>query len=501
MSVMAIQRFHVMDKINSLSRLAGVRALIIGDVMLDRYRYGSVERISPEAPVPVFKPVREKSMLGGAGNVAANLKAFGCDVKFVSRIGCDSGGKKIREMTSDIGVDARFLQQTGFDTIVKTRLIAGNNHLLRIDTETSCEIDDRSAGAALESCFDFLDDVDVVLLSDYAKGLLSGKMCRAVISECKKRGKKVIVDPKGCDYSKYIGAFLVKPNLKELSEVSGRSFVPSASHFTDDIADAARLLARKTKIGGVLVTLSEHGMLYVPASVSKKVVYLPTKAKEVFDVSGAGDTVLAAIGAALGAGFDMSESMQIANSASSVVVSKLGTATASIDEICNVMSESSAGVIGGRIVSFDLIGDIVDRLKGSGQTIGFTNGCFDCLHLGHLRSLREAKSMCDVLVVGVNSDDWIKSHKGQNRPIQSQETRISVLASLSCVDYIVVFDDETAVPLVRRVRPDVIAKEGYSLKDWPEGRLVRSMGGKAVVLKRVDGYSTTEIVNKMRCNR
>ena len=487
-----------MNRINNLSQFVGVRVLVVGDIMLDCYKYGTVRRISPEAPVPVFEPKREKSMLGGAGNVAANLTALGCVVNLVSRVGNDSFAKNVREIIAHLGVKACLVRQSGVDTIVKTRFIAGNNQLLRVDAEMSHGIDSKLAVVATETCLDFLDDVDIVLLSDYAKGFLSDNMCREVISECIKRGKKVIVDPKGRDFSKYSGAFLVKPNLKELSEVVGRSFDSSSIRFIDDVKETARKLARKIKVGGILVTLSEHGMLYAPASNTQKAVYLRTKAKEVFDVSGAGDTVLASIGAALGAGFDISEAMQIASAASSVVVSKLGTATANINEIYTVLSESSMSAIESKIVSFDSIGDVVKSLKDNGQIVGFTNGCFDCLHYGHLHSLLEAKSLCDVLVVGVNSDDWIKRHKGMDRPIQDQKTRLSILASLSCIDYIVTFDDETAVPLVKRIRPNIIAKEGYAFKDWPEGRFVKSIGGKAVVLKRVDGYSTTESVNKMR---
>ena len=482
-----------------LNRLAGVHVLALGDIMLDRYNYGSVERISPEAPVPIFRPIREKNMLGGVGNVAANLASLGCEVNLVSRIGNDREGKLIASMASSIGVNARLLHQKGVATIVKTRLIAGNNHLLRIDSETFSEIDAINADLVLDTVVDLIDDADIVLLSDYAKGFLTSRLCAAVITECKRHDKRVVVDPKGNNYEKYCGSFLVKPNLRELSQVTGRMFLSSSASFIDDVAESARLLARQIGVDGVLVTLSEHGMLYAPSASSKKSLQMPTKAKEVFDVSGAGDTVLAALGAALGAGFDVYQSMQIANVASSVVVSKLGTATASLNEVGMALSASSTCAEESKLVAADNISKVVRRLRKDGKTVGFTNGCFDCCHLGHLRSLQEAKAKCDVLIVGVNSDDWIRDHKGPERPIQDQKTRVALLTSLSCVDYVVVFSDETALPLVKMIRPDVIAKEGYALKDWPEGRYVRSIGGKAISLRRIAGYSTSEIANKMKC--
>lgn len=482
----------------NLNKLQGVHVLAVGDIMLDRFEYGSVERISPEAPVPVFRPLREKSMLGGIGNVAANLAALGCTVDLVARIGKDKDGKTLSEMATSIGANTHFLCQPEVTTIVKTRLIAGNNHLLRIDTEDIRELDDKFADLTVDTCLDIIDKADIVLLSDYAKGFLTKRLCQNLIAICKKRGKRVIVDPKGTDYTKYKGAFLVKPNLKELKLATGKSFSPSSSHFLKDVAMAANSLSRKIGVGGTLVTLSEHGMLYVPASQNAKPLHLPTIAKEVFDVSGAGDTALATLGAALGAGCDIATAMGIANAASSVVVSKLGTATANLDEIGSALSKSHSRSAERKIVPFDTIAEIAYKLRQDGKVIGFTNGCFDCCHLGHLQSLHDAKTHCDILIVGVNSDDWIRKHKGADRPIQDQQTRTALLAALECVDYVVVFNDETALGLVKRIKPDVIAKEGYALKDWPEGRFVRNAGGKAVTLKRVAGYSTTLIAAKLK---
>lgn len=487
-----------MKKTMYLSKLSNVNILTIGDIMLDCYEYGIIDRISPEAPVPIFKPTHKKNMLGGVGNVAANLICLGCSVHLFSRIGQDNDGELITQISNSMGIKTNLMRQINTPTTIKKRLIANNNHILRIDNEIIHPIDAKSFSIITNSCTNILNHIDIAILSDYAKGLLSEKLCKTIISKCRKQNIKVIVDPKGSDYSKYSGAFLIKPNLKELSQATGKVFDTSSPSFLDDVTINARLLAKKIKVGNILVTLSEYGMLYVPASHLKKPLHLPTKAKEVFDVSGAGDTVIATLGAALGAGFDIADAMLIANTAASIVVSKLGTATTSINEIALLLSKSSDSTCDRKITSIGTLKNIVKTLRNKGKIIGFTNGCFDCCHLGHLSSLQEAKSLCDVLIVGVNSDKWIKKHKGADRPIQNQETRTKLLASLEYVDYVLTFDENTALPLVKQIRPDIIAKEGYTLNNWPEGQFVRDIGGKAIVLKRIPGYSTTEIISKLK---
>lgn len=480
----------------TLSKIKGTKILVIGDIMLDTYEHGQVKRISPEAPVPIFKPLQEKHMLGGVGNVAANLAALGCTVRLVARIGRDAAGKTITTLTDNLNIQASFFYQPGCPTTVKTRLIADNHHLLRIDAEDVHPISDTVRKMAEQACLKALGKVDIVLLSDYDKGLLTPKLCRSIISACNKCGKKVIVDPKGNDYSKYSGAFLVKPNLKELALVSGENFDSSSPKLLNHVTATARSLAKKLNTNSILVTLSEHGMVNVPI-VSEEPFHLPTKAHEVFDVSGAGDTALASLGAAIGAGFSMHDAMRIANTASGIAVGKLGTTTVRIDELEKALSENAATADRKIITPRELCG-IIRQLKKNGRKIGFTNGCFDCCHLGHLRSLQAAKSLCDVLVVGVNSDNWIRKHKGEGRPIQDELTRTTLLASLEFVDYVVVFESETALPLVRTIRPAVIAKEGYALKDWPEGQFVRSTGGEAIHLQRIEGYSTTGLLGKVK---
>ena len=488
-----------------MSPFSKVKVFAAGDLMLDRFEYGKVARISPEAPVPVFRFVREKTMLGGVGNVAANLLALGCRVTLSGAVGSDAAGEEVVRLAGEAGADAVFARPRGFQTIVKTRLIAGNNHLLRVDQESDFAAE--ALPAAVEArCAKAIAASDVVLLSDYAKGFLSGPVCRGLIRLARKARRPVFIDPKGTDWERYRGATLVKPNLKELSLVCGREFDPSSPRFLADVASSARDLCSRFGLKGVLVTLSEHGMLLAFRS-KPSYLHVPTEAREVFDVSGAGDTALAAFGAAVGAGRSPEEALHIANAASGIVVSKLGTATVTYAELEKATSPrtasprpcASAGVAepSAKIVRADEIGGIVAKLRAEGRRIGFTNGCFDCCHLGHLYSLFEAKKLCDVLVVGVNSDDSVRRHKGPTRPIQDETTRATLLASLECVDYVVVFDDDVPVALVKAVRPDVIAKEGYPLSKWPEGRLVKRLGGEAVRLKRLEGHSTTELVKRM----
>lgn len=486
--------------------LKEVKVFVAGDLMLDRFEYGKVSRISPEAPVPVFRFEREKQMLGGVGNVAANLLALGCRVTLAGVVGRDVAGQSIRDLVAESCATSAIKVDPRFQTVVKTRLIAGNNHLLRADQERD-DVAVQLSPALRKRYATFISKANVVLLSDYAKGFLSAANCRAIISSAKAAKKPVLVDPKGVDWDKYRGATLVKPNLKEFAQVCGRNFDAKTPAGRDDLIVAARRICRRFGIHNLLITLSEHGMLLVPSSVSQDAEYVPTEVREVFDVSGAGDTALAAFGAAVGAGQSMHIALRMANVASGIVVSKLGTATVSREELAAAMgavaerdSSDPFSSLRGKVVSAKEIAKVVERERMKGRRIGFTNGCFDCLHLGHLYSLIEAKKNCDVLVVGLNSDASVRRHKGPSRPIQDERTRAMNLAANSLVDYVVVFDEDVPLEIVKAVRPDVIAKEGYPLPKWPEGRLVKKLGGQAIVLKRLPGYSTSGLVDKMNAN-
>lgn len=489
---------------NYTENFCKVKALVIGDIMLDRFVYGTIDRISPEAPVPVFKFKNEKTMLGGAGNVAANLVSLGVHSEFLGIIGKDEAGRKLSKLLNKIGVHSHLLRLSDYPTIVKTRLIAGSNHLARVDQEEILPIIEHLLPRYKKILLKAINKVDIVLISDYNKGLLTSITTPMIIEICKQFNKPVIVDPKGNDYSKYRGATLIKPNLKEFGEATGQKYNPKDQDFSTKVENEASLLIKKLEIKNLLVTLSEYGMLHISAEDPKQITQIPTQAKEVFDVSGAGDTVLATIGACLGANVPIVDAMKIANVASGIVVGKLGTATVSNNELYltlkNIESNHNNNLSiahDKKIISLDEAKEIVSKLKSQGKTIGFTNGCFDCCHLGHLNSFIEAKKHCDVLIVAINSDASIKRYKGEDRPIQDEKTRSLLISSLQYVDYVIVFNEDTPLHIVEELKPNIVAKEGYTLDKWPEGRLAISYGGQAITLKRIDGYSTTNLIKKL----
>lgn len=485
-----------------IERFSTVQILCVGDLMLDTFLYGSVNRISPEAPVPVFDMRRKKQMLGGAGNVVANLASLGCRTEFIGVVGHDEQGDQVSRFLEDISCRTSLIRAKDYPTTVKTRFVAGNHHLLRADQEKPLEID-AELGAELRKALEAaVPRADVVLMSDYGKGLFTAETAGHLIALCRSAGKTVIVDPKGSDYSLYAGATLVKPNLKEFEQVTGMKLHPGSEEFQRKVVEGAKGLFDRFGIRNLLVTLSEHGMIFISGESPDSPISIPTRAREVFDVSGAGDTSLATLGASLATGATMADAMQLANIASGIVVSKLGTASVTRDELfreirsleCAQEPESPYD----RILSRERAAALVERFKRDGKTVGFTNGCFDLLHRGHLHSFMQARALCDVLVVGLNSDRSVQRLKGPTRPVQDEQTRALLLSSLEFVDYVVVFDEETALPLIDLLRPDVIAKEGYPLDKWPEGQKVVSYGGQAVQLDRLDGYSTSCLVERMR---
>lgn len=474
---------------------------MIGDVMLDKFKYGRVERISPEAPVPVFKFDHEEQMLGGAGNVVANLVSLGCMTTFIGIIGKDTDGRKLSDLLSKIGAHSHLLRLNNYPTIVKTRFIAGNSHLLREDREGILPVITELLPRYERILQRVIKNVDVVLLSDYNKGLLTPITAQMIVKVCHQLGKIVIADPKGNDYSKYKGISLVKPNLKEFSEATGRKYDPKDINFKSDIISGAKRLFEKFKIQNILVTLSEYGMIFIPSNSPDEAILISTAAKKVYDVSGAGDTCLAVLGAALGSGAHMKDAMKLANIASGIAIGKLGTSTVSVQELLSAFSQKEISENGWlpkkKIVSLDQAKELVAKLKSKNKIIGFTNGCFDCCHLGHLNSFIQAKRLCDVLIVAMNSDSSIKRYKASNRPIQDEKTRALLLASLEFVDYVIVFEEDTPLHIVESLKPDIVAKEGYALENWPEGRLAISYGGKAVKLDHLSGYSTSNLIRKM----
>ncbi len=477
-----------------VDKFSSTRLLCVGDMILDVFVYGKSSRLSPEAPVPVMLSGHEKRMLGGAGNVVANLCTLGCRTLFAGVVGQDADGDSLRAYLAERGADpSLLLGMEGYPTAVKTRYVAGGHHLLRVDREQQLKLTDEMVEQLLERIESRLGEVDIVLLSDYGKGLFDERTTPAIIALCNKYGVRAIIDPKRSDYTLYSGATLVKPNLKEFSEATGRSYDPAAPGFRDEAVAAARELCRRFSIGNLLVTLSEHGMLFIPGDEAKKPFIIPTKAREVFDVSGAGDTSLAALGASLAAGADMAQAIRIANEASGIVVGKFGTACTTPAELrANLVGSAPSGVL-----HSEKAAALAAELRAQGKVVGFTNGCFDILHPGHLQSFTLAREACDVLFVGMNSDASVKRLKGPGRPINNEASRAAMLAGLKPVDYVVIFEEDTALPLIEKLRPDVIAKEGYPLERWPEGQAVAAYGGRALELPRLEGFSTTNIINKM----
>lgn len=486
-----------------ISNFSSVRVLVIGDLILDQFTYGKVERISPEAPVPVFKVTHEKQMLGGAGNVVANLCALGCRVSLIGAVGRDANGEKIDKLLKECGARSYLLRVPDYPTIVKTRLIAGGSHLSRVDREEVAPVLTGLMSRYEKVLRRLVRHMDIVLISDYNKGLLTAETTPVVIRVCREFGKPVIVDPKGSDYSKYTGATLVKPNLKEFNEVSSRkNYKPTAADFTEQLRKGALELLHRYELGNLLVTLGEHGMALLSAETPEHLLQIPTQAREVFDVSGAGDTSLATLGAAIGCGVPMREAMQLANVASGIVVGKLGTATVTQQELLNALNTPGTTATPlnpeRKILTLDQAEPVIRKLKAQGKVIGFTNGAFDCCHLGHLSSFLRARQLCDALVVAVNSDSSIKRYKGADRPVQDERTRSMLLAALECIDYVIVFEEDTPLHIIDRLRPDVLAKEGYTLERWPEAQFAREYGAKIVTLPRVEGYSTSQLVAKMK---
>lgn len=442
------------------------KILVIGDIMLDKYYEGVVSRISPEAPVPVFKKMGERSVPGGAANVAVNLAAAGQSVVVLSVCGDDENGSCLLDHLASNGVDVGLIKRVSEATITKTRFIANHNQqLLRMDEEEVKDINSRTENDLIRSLREYGDTIDAIILADYRKGLLTNSFTRKVIDESCKGEIKVIVDAKDPMPGKYRGAFLLKPNRKELGDLTGLN-VDTEEH----VVFAAKKLIKETNCEYVLVTCGAEGMILVSDGKYEKIA---SEAKEVYDVSGAGDTVIAYLSACIANGWDITEAIKLANKAAGIQVGKMGTATVSLSE---VFSDG-------------------DRKK----TVVFTNGCFDILHAGHVQYLRAARELGDELIVGLNSDNSVRRLKGEGRPVNSQEDRGEILRSLSFVDRVEIFDEDTPLELIKRVKPDILVKGGdYNINDVVGKNEVEAYGGKVVILPFIEGKSTTSIINKIR---
>lgn len=463
------------------------RILVIGDLIIDHYLWGSCERISPESPVPVINIERESSVLGGAGNVVNNLCSLGANVDIISVIGECDVSYELKEMLSAINVETKYLiSQKDRITSKKSRIIAANQQVVRYDIEITEEIDQNAQKSLINYFKELVHKYDVILLSDYGKGILTYELTQSLISIAKKNQKKILIDPKGKDYSKYTGAFLLTPNKKEASEATN---ILINSHKT--LKEASILIKEKFNLDISIITLSEDGV----AIFDKELVIHPTVAKEVFDVTGAGDTILASLGFAISCDIEINKAVEFANLASGVVVGKLGSATASLNEIIEYESSLNKSSSDKHIKTWDEINYIVKELKTKNKKIVFTNGCFDILHFGHIKYLEKSKSFGDILIIGLNSDNSVRKIKGKDRPINNQEDRSHILASLEVVDYLVIFDDVSPIDLIKLIQPDILVKGG----DYENKAIVGSeIAQKTKLVKFIDGKSTTNIIKRIQ---
>ena len=460
--------------------------LVVGDLMIDHYLWGSANRISPEAPVQIIDIDRESSVLGGAGNVVNNLIALGCQVSVASVIGSDDVAHELEDMLVGIGATSHLVKEPERKTPKKSRIIASHSQVVRYDKESKEDVSLVSQDELVKMFESLCSDVDLVILSDYGKGTLPDALTKSLIKIANQKNKKVLVDPKGANYSKYSGAYLLTPNKKEAEEASGITIKDD-----NTLVDALKRLKEIASLEISLITLSEDGI----AIYDDKLTMRPTVAREVYDVTGAGDTVIASIGYSLASGKDIVSSLEFANLAAGVVVGKLGSATATVDEIEHYRSSINKGSIESHIKSFDEIKIQVDRLKKLGKKIVFTNGCFDILHRGHVSYLDIAKSYGDVLILGLNSDASVRVLKGESRPINNEEDRAFVLSALESVDFVTVFSDDTPYELIKMVEPDVLVKGG----DYEGKEVVGSDIAKEVKLVQfVDGKSTSKTIQKIR---
>ena len=471
-----------------LDRAAGKRVLCIGDVMLDRFIYGAVDRISPEAPVPVLRYSREASMPGGAANVARNLASLGLKPVLIGACGDDDAGRElVSRFDQDLSISVRLVTVKGRPTTLKSRFVAGGHQLLRVDTENVSPISETTENELIAILSQEILGSAALLISDYAKGLLTGRILSAITNLAAELRIPVIADPKGRDFARYGAVDILKPNALELAAATGLSIN------TDEEAEwALRSALEALPAKTIVVTRAARGISFIAQSGSVK--HEAGRAREVSDVSGAGDTSLAALAAAIAGGGTLADAVSMAIAASGIAVGKAGTATVSAEEVKAALSD--AGPVGrAGVLPIDAMVGQVERWRAAGLTIGFTNGCFDILHPGHIRVIEQARAQCDRLIVGLNSDSSVKSLKGPRRPINDEQARANVLAALSGVDGVTIFENDTPLDVIAALKPDVLVKGGdYTRESIVGADIVGARGGKIVIVPLVPGQSTTAII-------
>ncbi len=482
---------HLIEAVRHFSD-AKKTILVIGDVMLDRYLMGSVNRISPEAPVPVVLLKESEDRAGGAANVAANLSGLGLHTQIIGCIGDDATGAILKRIIESSGVNTTLVMTSQQrPTISKTRVMSGNQQIVRIDDESAAAFTAEENAHLLNNVAKALSDKpDMVILSDYAKGLLSDASCKAIIQQCKQLAIPVIADPKGRDYSKYKGASALTPNKKETAEACG-----VAMHETEALLVAAKQLKVDLDLDFLAVTLGEEGISFID---KQHTTHIPATAKKVFDVSGAGDTVIATLAAGLVHGLTPHDALQLANIAAAIVVGKVGTVPVSQTELLKSLVSEDGQSQADKICDKAQLVAQVKYWKENQQKIVFTNGCFDLLHAGHVTYLEAAKKTGDKLILGLNTDRSVSALKGPSRPVIHEQDRARVLAALAAVDAVILFDEDTPLQLIDAIRPDVIVKgDDYTEDQVVGGAEVKSWGGSVKLIPLVQGRSTSNIIKKL----
>jgi D-beta-D-heptose 7-phosphate kinase/D-beta-D-heptose 1-phosphate adenosyltransferase len=482
----------------NLQHLTEQRILVIGDVMLDRYVWGDVNRISPEAPVPVVRVGDRTEVMGGAGNVAANLAGLGCTVTLMGVRGGDEAGIRISELCREQGIEPALFTIRKRPTTTKTRIMARKQQLFRLDEEELKVLTDKEKATMLAEFEERLPAVDAVIISDYGKGIMQTEgLCQDLIRLCKTYRVPSLVDPKGRDWERYTGATCITPNTAELEAVSETAF----DHDEPLLLDVVSRTKKKYKVKCLVLTRGAKGMCVADSDTPP--LFLPTQAREVFDVSGAGDTVIATLAAAVADGLSFAKAAELANIAAGIVVAKVGTQPVNLMELDLALREKDLkdqNKIEGyyKLDSAIAARTRIEAWKSRKEVVVFTNGCFDLLHPGHVDLLHKARALGDRLVVGLNSDRSVSRLKGDKRPILAEQDRAAILSALSCVDLVVIFSEDTPLALLEILRPDILVKGSDYTPEQVVGKdLVESYGGQVCLVPLIEGHSTTGIAQRI----
>ena len=467
--------------------------LVIGDLMVDEYLWGNVDRISPEAPVQIVDIERDEYTLGGAGNVVKNLVSLKANVYVASVVDDKENGTLIINELNKLGVSiSGIFKDSNRISSKKTRIIslANNQQILRVDSETKSPITKNGENNIINFVKANIDKFDAIIISDYLKGVLTRKILQNVVGIARKYNKPTIVDPKGENYEKYRKSTVITPNKKE-AEVASKITIKDEN----DLRKVGKKLLDQIETEAVLITRGKEGMTLF--ETAGEITSIPAKAKEVFDITGAGDTVVSSLGLGIASGLTYNESAEIANIAAGIVVGKVGTATVSTQEILEYYNRHST-FFGNKLKQIEELKSIVEQERAKGKTIVFTNGCFDLLHVGHIKYLQEGKHLGDILIVGLNSDDSVRRLKGDKRPVMAEDDRVRILSALDCIDYITIFDEDTPLKLIKVLKPDVLVKgKDYKKREVVGWKAVENYGGRVELINLAEGVSTSSIIDKI----